>query len=61
MTWVVTKEATVEWFLFPFLIVAGLALWVSRQRRVDPDDMHQAQRAHTAAQAKRDDIGGAPM
>ena len=50
-----------EWFLFPFLIVAVLAVWVSRQRRADPDDLGRAQRAHTAAEAKRDDWGGAAM
>ena len=47
--------------LFPFLIVAVLAVWVSRQRRADPDDLRQAQRTHTAAEAKRDDMGGAAM
>ena len=50
-----------EWFLFPFLIVALLALLVSRQRRDGPDDMRQAQRAETAAEAKRNDLGGAAM
>ena len=60
---IVTKEAIVEWFLFlfPFLIVALLAVRVGRQRRVDRDDMRQAQLMHTAAEAKCDDLGGAAI
>ena len=52
-----------EWFLFlfPFLIVALLAVRVGRQRRVDRDDMRQAQLMHTAAEAKCDDLGGAAI
>ncbi len=48
-----------QWFLVPFLLVALLAVWLSRRRRVDPDDIRRDERARTAAEATRHDwLGG---